>query len=192
MQNPNTDLKMVNRKKLSTLCFVLIISLNVTTALFSQVNENTENKNPFSKFIGEWTLKDDNWSQNWGGGMEHIKIQNHHTAFKSLNTANSILALVDGPPPHGHILWTYNPVKKTVSHLSSFGPIRIGIGEGSVDPNANVSLKISFEGEAEGTYRLYSYNWIDENSYELKSTQYDRDNNPTGFFYGGIFVRISN
>jgi hypothetical protein len=35
-------------------------------------------KNPFDKFIGEWTLKDDNWSHNWGNGTENIKIPNHH------------------------------------------------------------------------------------------------------------------
>lgn len=31
-----------------------------------------QKSNPFHKFFGEWTLKDDNWSQNWGGGMEHL------------------------------------------------------------------------------------------------------------------------
>lgn len=36
-------------------------------------------QNPFKKFIGEWTLKDDNWSHNWGNGTENIKIPNHHT-----------------------------------------------------------------------------------------------------------------
>ncbi len=85
-------------------------------------------ENPFKKFIGEWTLKDDNWSQNWGNGTENIKIPNHHTVCKELNTANSLLAVIDGTPPYGHIFWSYNPVKKEVDHLSSFGTTRAGVG----------------------------------------------------------------
>ena len=89
-----------------------------------------KSKNPFKKFIGEWTLKDDNWSQNWGNGTENIKIPNHHTVCKELNTANSLLAVIDGTPPYGHIFWSYNPVKKEVDHLSSFGTTRRVLAKG--------------------------------------------------------------
>ncbi|RYU96711.1 hypothetical protein EWM59_06050 [Emticicia agri] len=147
-------------------------------------------KNPFKKFIGEWTLKDDNWSQNWGGKDEHIKIPNHHTICRAINTDNSLLAVIDGAPPHGHIFWSYNPVKKEVDHLSSFGTSRAGVGKGTVNENGDVYLKIAFADEPEGTYRRYSYKWISENEYELKSVQYDANDKPTGFFYGGVFVRI--
>lgn len=146
--------------------------------------------NPFKKFIGEWTLKGDNWSQNWGQGDEHIKIPNHHTVCRELNTSNSLLAVIDGTPPYGHIFWSYNPVKKEVDHLSSFGTMRAGVGKGTVNENGDVSLKISFADEPAGTYRLYTYKWISEDEYELKSIQYDSKGKPTGFFYGGTFVRI--
>ena len=146
--------------------------------------------NPFKKFIGEWTLKDDNWSQNWGNGTENIKIQNHHTTCKELNTKNSLLAVIDGTPPYGHIFWSYNPVKKEVDHLSSFGTTRAGVGKGKVNESGDVSLKISFADEAPGTYRLYTYRWISDNEYELKSVQYNDKDEPTGFFNGGTFVRI--
>lgn len=147
-------------------------------------------KNPFRKFIGEWTLKDNSWSQNWGGKDEHIKIPNHHTVCTAINTDNSLLAIIDGAPPHGHIFWSYNPAKKEVDHLSSFGTSRAGVGKGTVNENGDVFLKISFADEAPGTYRRYSYKWISENEYELKSVQYDANDKPTGFFYGGNFVRI--
>lgn len=149
-------------------------------------------KNPFNKFIGEWTLKNDDWFQNWGGADEHIKIPNHHTVCRQLNTDNSLLAVIDGTPPYGHIFWSYNPVKKEVDHLSSFGNTRAGVGKGTVNEKGDVSLKISFADEAEGTYRLYTYIWVSENEYELKSIQYDVNDNPTGFFYGGTFVRLMN
>ena len=166
--------------------------LKIWQVIFNRIDLDALRKssNPFHKFFGEWTLKDDNWSQNWGGGMERIKIPGHHTINKEVNTANSMMSVIDGAPPHGHIFWTYNPVKKTVSHLSSFGESRIGVGGGSVNENGDVTLKVSFEGEPDGTYRLYTYKWISENEYELKSVQYNADGEPTGGFYGGIFVRV--
>jgi hypothetical protein len=181
--------------------FTLILLLSISfNSCFSQKNILTsdlkkdtsfqKSKNPFKKFIGEWTLKDDNWSQNWGQGDEHIKIPNHHTICRELNTDNSLLAVIDGTPPYGHIFWSYNPIKKEVNHLSSFGTIRAGVGKGAVNENGDVSLKISFADEPEGTYRLYTYKWISENEYDLKSIQYDTNDKPTGNFYGGTFVRI--
>lgn len=167
-------------------------SLKLGQIIFNRVNLDDVEKelNPFKKFIGEWTLKDDNWSQNWGQGMEHIKIPNHHTVCKELNTSNSMLAVIDGTPPYGHIYWSYNPIKKVVHHLSSFGASRSGVGLGTVNENGDVALKVSFEGEPEGTYRLYSYKWISDNEYEMKSVQYNDKDQPTGGFYGGTFIRI--
>lgn len=144
---------------------------------------------PFARFFGEWTLKNDDWSQNWGNGDEHIKIPHHHTLSKPINTANTVLSIVD-TPPKGHILWAYNPVKKEVRHLSSFGELRIGVGQGTVSDKGDLRLKVSFEGEAPGTYRIYTYTWLNDDEYELKSVQYDDKNKATGLFYGGRFVRI--
>ncbi|MEO5564752.1 MAG: hypothetical protein ABIR18_15000 [Chitinophagaceae bacterium] len=167
-------------------------TLKVSKVIFNRIDLDSEqkNKNPFKKFIGEWTLKNDDWTQNWGQGTEHIKIPNHHTVCRELNTANSLLAIIDGAPPHGHIFWTYNPIKKEVGHLSSFGESRIGVGKGSVNENGDVTLKVSFEGEAEGTYRIYTYKWVSDDEYDLKSIQYNDKDEPTGFLYGGTFVRI--
>lgn len=169
-------------------------TLRVGQVIFNRVNleAGEKPKNPFHKFVGEWTLKDDNWSQNWGQADEHIKIPNHHTICRQLNTDNSLLAEIDGTPPYGHIFWSYNPVTNEVDHLSSFGTTRAGVGKGTVNENGDVSLKISFADEPEGTYRLYTYKWTSENEYDLKSVQYDANDKPTGFFYGGTFVRIQS
>ena len=166
--------------------------LKVKEVIFNRINlENYPGQpNPFEKFKGEWTLKDNNWSQNWGNGTENIKITNHHTVCRELNTRNSLLAVIDGTPPYGHIFWSYNPVKKEVDHLSSFGTARAGVGKGTVNENGDVFLKISFADEAEGTYRRYSYKWISDDEYELMSVQYDANDKPTGLFYGGTFVRV--
>jgi hypothetical protein len=152
--------------------------------------ETTTIKTPFHKFVGEWTLKNNDWSHNWGGADEHIKIPDHHTVNRELNTSHTLLSVIDGAPPHGHIVWTFNPVKKEVHHLSGFGDIRVGVGQGSVAENGDVTLKISFEGEAPGTYRIYNYKWLSDDSYSMKSVQFDSAGKPTGLFYGGTFVRI--
>jgi hypothetical protein len=163
----------------------------LSTALLAQSSADapavTQPANPFSRFLGEWTLKDDAWSQNWGGGSEKIRIPNHHTDCRTINTDNSVLCVVDTPPA-GHILWAFNPVRKIVHHLSSFGELRIGTGEGSFN-DSDLRLKVSFEGEAPGTYRIYDYVWVSADEYELKSVQYDASGKPTGLFYGGRFVR---
>lgn len=148
-------------------------------------------KNPFKKFTGEWTLKNDNWEQsNDKQEIETIKIPNHYSLCKEVNTKNSLLWVVDATSSRGHIFWTYDASKKEVSHLSSFFPSRVGVGQGTVNHKGDVQLKITFSGEPEGTYRLYSYIWITNDEYDLKSIQYNKDDEPTGSYYGGTFVRI--
>lgn len=147
-------------------------------------------KNPFIKFIGEWTLKNDDWTHNWGGDTETIKIPNHHTINQEINTNHSLLSIIDGPEPNGHIFWTYNPNTKEVHHLSSFGSIRIGKGSGTINDNGDVTLKLQFEGEQEGTYRIYNYKWINNDEYHMTSVQYNGNNETTGLFYEGFFIRI--
>ncbi|MEM9984478.1 MAG: nuclear transport factor 2 family protein [Bacteroidota bacterium] len=147
-------------------------------------------QNPFAKFVGEWTLEGDQWTQNWGGETETIRIPGHHTVSTAINTDNSLLSIIDGPEPNGHIFWSYNPNTGEVSHLSSFGRIRAGKGGGTVSEQGDLRLKLEFEGEPAGTYRIYTYQWMGENAYHMKSVQYAADGEATGLFYEGTFVRI--
>lgn len=149
-------------------------------------------ENPFERFVGEWTLKNDDWTHNWGGVTETIMIPGHHTVSSALNTNHSLLSIIDGPAPNGHILWTINPVTKVVYHQSSFGKVRVGTGMGTVNKHGDVQLKLVFEGEAKGTYRIYQYRWINEDEYHMKSVQYAEDDEPTGLFYEGTFIRVKN
>ncbi|MEM7107570.1 MAG: nuclear transport factor 2 family protein [Bacteroidota bacterium] len=153
-------------------------------------NPDQTGKNPFGKFIGEWTLKNDDWTQNWGNGTETIKIPGHHTVTRQLNTDNSLLSIIDGPEPNGHIFWSYNPKTGEVGHLSSFGSIRAGKGKGKINEQGDVELKLTFEGETPGTYRIYNYQWVNEDEYHMKSVQFSENDQPTGLFYEGYFVRL--
>lgn len=168
---------------MSRLALVLLLSLSA--------GAQAESTNAFARFIGEWTLKNDDWSQNWGGKDENIKIPKHYTLCKPINTGLSVLCAVD-TPPKGHILWAYDPSKKEVRHLSSFGDRRIGVGQGTLSDQGDLRLKISFADEAPGTYRVYHYTWINEDEYDMRSVQYDAQDKPTGMFYGGRFVRLED
>jgi len=181
--------------KLTTILFFVCLLTHshaqTETIAYELNGRNPKNitKNPFGKFIGEWTLKNDDWTHNWGGETETIKIPKHHTVTKQINTDNSLLSIIDGPEPNGHIFWSYNPNTKEVHHLSSFGTIRAGVGQGSINEKGDVKLKLVFEGEP-GTYRIYNYKWIGDDEYHMKSVQYNQDDQPTGLFYEGYFIRI--
>ena len=186
-------------KLIKKLLFLILAIFSITgyaqrTSIEFESNGRTKKEtkqNPFEKFIGEWTLKNDDWTHNWGNGTETIKIANHHTTSQEINTDNSLLSIIDGPEPNGHIFWSYNPNTKEIYHLSSFGTIRAGNGKGTINANGDVKLKLFFEGEPEGTYRIYNYKWINDDEYHMKSVQYDNNNKPTGLFYEGYFIRIS-
>jgi len=175
---------------ISGLLFLIGYSQTKTMSYESNGSDSLMTRNPFLKFIGEWTLKDNQWTQNWGEATETLKIPGHHPLAMAINTKNSLLQIIDGPQPNGHALWSYNPNSQIITHLSSFGEIRIGKGEGAFDKNGNITLKSFFEGEAKDTYRIYHYTWVDSDTYHLNSVQFDANNKPTGLFYEGTFVRL--
>ncbi|MEM8927337.1 MAG: nuclear transport factor 2 family protein [Bacteroidota bacterium] len=180
-----------------TLIFYLIVlfSYSQQARITFQVNGKDQlniKESPFKHFIGEWTLKEDKWTHNWGGTTETVQIPKHHTVSSQINTANSLLSIIDGPEPNGHIFWSYNPIRKEVHHLSSFGEMRSGVGKGHISDSGAMTLKISFEGEPENTYRIYKYTWVNQDEYHMKSVQYDSHDVPTGVFYEGTFVRLPN
>lgn len=173
----------------STLCYAQ------KTYIEYKLNEETidgVSENAFKKFIGEWTLKNYEWTQNWGSGTERIKIPQHHTISTGINTKNSLLSIIDGPKPNGHIFWSYNPNTKEIHHLSSFGELRAGQGKGTFDENGDIELQLCFEGEPKDTYRIYTYKWLNSNEYHMKSVQFSKNGEPTGLFYEGSFVRFQN
>ena len=149
-----------------------------------------EDSNPFARFIGTWTLKDDVFQQVWDGQtIETLTLPNHITHCDELNTNHSLLCVVDVGDLKGQIYWTRGERAETVSHLSQFGTARIGTGIGEMLANETLQLKIAFSDEPDGTYRIYEYAWVSDDEYELMSRQYSADGTPTGNWYGGSFVR---
>ena len=120
-----------------------------------------------------------------------MSIPGHLTECKELNTNNSLLCTVKAGELKGQIYWAAADGSRLVSHLSQFGTARIGNGAGTLDANHDLSLKIAFSDEPDGTYRQYEYAWVSDDEYRLMSRQYAADGEPTGNWYGGTFVRLS-
>lgn len=151
---------------------------------------NAQSSNIFSPFIGEWTLKENKFEQVWDGKTkETLTILNHHTKCKPVNTDKSVLCVVDTPELKGHIFWTYDSDQNQIHHLSHFGQNRNGVGTGTINNNGDLKTRVRFQGESEGSYRIYDYKWVSKDEYTMHSTQYDSTGKTTGNWYGGIFVR---
>ena len=149
-------------------------------------------ENPFAQFFGEWTLQDDKFQQVWDGEtVETLEIKNHHTKCEAINTNKSVLCVVDAGDLKGHILWTLNSHTSDVHHLSHFGEARNGVGVGSLNEAGDLTLRVSFQGEPEGSYRIYEYKWLSADAYTMMSRQYNQNGELTGNWYGGTFVRFS-
>lgn len=149
-------------------------------------------QNPFRKFFGEWTLKNNTFKQVWDGKTtQTLTIENHYTHCAAINTSQSVLCVIDAGGLKGHILWTYDTAKNQVHHLSHFGDARNGVGSGTLNKNADLTTKVSFQGEPTGSYRIYEYKWINDREYTMMSRQYDAQNKPTGNWYGGTFIVLT-
>ncbi len=148
-------------------------------------------ENPFKKFIGEWKLKDDNWEYiDENLNKSSIKIPGHHTICKEVNTNNSVLLIVEMGVSHGSAFWNYDSDKKETNSLSSFSGNQTSVGKGTINDNGDIKSKVRFQGVNDGRYRIYTYKWVSEDEYVLKSIEYDKNDKPTGISYGGTFIRI--
>lgn len=148
---------------------------------------------PFARFFGTWTLQDDRFQQVWDTRtVETLTIPNHLTNCAPVNTGKSVLCVVDAGDLRGHILWAFDDASSELRHLSHFGTSRLGTGGGSLSEAGDLTITIRFSDEPEQTYRVYEYQWIDDDAYSMLSTQYNEDGSKTGNWYGGTFVRVQD
>ncbi len=143
-------------------------------------------ENPFEKFIGEWEMKDDIFESNFGGEYKAEVNPNRSFIFKELGTQNSIVSIQDFDGFKVDIFWTYDSTKRQIHHLSMSDDIAKGTGEFS--ENGDLELKLVYENGCENCYRIYSFRWKSENEFFFRGT-FHKDEEPTGDFYGGTFIR---
>lgn len=174
------------------LCTATLLTLT-GTALASSETKLADTSTGFNNFVGTWTLKDDKFEQVWDGQtVERITIPNHITVCTSVTTASSVSCSVDANGLTGQIFWVADESRKTLHHLSHFGDRRLGVGTGTISPEGNLTNRITFTDEPDGTYRLYEYKWITPDEYWMMSRQYNADQELTGNYYAGTFVRVKD
>ncbi len=150
--------------------------------------------NPFTRYLGNWKFDQAGFSMVWDlKTVVTQKLAGQTTQCKQINTDRSILCVVSNKEdPNwtmGHMVWAYNSEKKQVSWLSHFYPDRIGTGSGTIDDKGNMTVKVTFQGEPEDTYRIYQWRWVAEDAYSMMSRQYSSKGELTGNWYGGTFIR---
>ncbi|MBP2160292.1 MULTISPECIES: hypothetical protein [Asticcacaulis] len=179
-------------KSIAALLLVLLSCATATPVVCARETEKAlEASNPFVAFFGEWTLKDDKFSQVWDGHtVETVTIPRHHTECKTVNTSQSVMCVVDAGGLKGHIFWAFDQTSGQVHHLSHFGDRRLGVGTGGISPGGDLRLTLRFTDEPDGTYRVYEYTWITAHEYSMISRQFDSKGEATGNWYGGTFVRL--
>lgn len=162
------------------------------TSLTPHTAPRTASDNPFAPFFGTRALQNDQFQQVWDGQtVETLTIPNHITVCEPINTAQRVLCVVDAGDLKGHILWSLNTDTQQVHHLSHFGAARSGVGTGRLSTAGDLTTQVRFQGEPEGSYRIYAYEWLSADVYTMHSAQYDSTGQATGNGYGGTFVRVS-
>ncbi len=172
---------------------LLALALSFSPAGSIAFAEDTQPVYPFEQFLGEWKLKEGRFQQVWDGKtVETLSIPGHRTSCAKVNTERTILCEVDAVDFKGHIMWAVDEATGRVHHLSHFGTSRLGQGVGTLDTDGSLRLRVRFSDEADGTYRAYTYRWLSDDEYEMISRQYGDDGEPTGNWYGGVFVRLKD
>ena len=195
---PKRNAISISLKALISLGVLFIAGASFPTMLLAsdtpqkELRADIKSDNPFVRFLGEWTLKDDKFQYSVDGtSIVTQTVPNHHTLCEPINTINSVFCTVDGGDVKGQIYWVYNAEKKVVHHLSHFREHRSGVGIGTLSDEGDLRSKIVFQDEPDGTYRIYEYNWVSDDEYHMISRHYGADDKPTGGWYGGYFIRIT-
>lgn len=171
-------------------CALILLSM-ATHASASSDTQANDAPTGFANFIGTWTLKDDKFEQVWDGQtVERITIPNHITVCTTVTTASSVSCSVDANGFTGQIFWVADESRKTLHHLSHFGEHRLGVGTGTISPEGQLTNRITFTDEPDGTYRIYEYRWVTPDEYEMMSHQYNAEGELTGNYYTGTFLRV--
>lgn len=163
----------------SILCFSFVITY---------ANRIDTMQYPLQKFIGEWTLKD-NIFESSNEGVYKADVNPKRT-FKAreVNTATSILWDQDFDGFKVDIFWSYDIETKTVYHLSNTSNNGLASGKGLIAENGDMNLTLHYPDACETCSRLYTFQWKSDDEFFFRAI-INKDDKPTGDFYGATFLR---
>ncbi len=168
---------------------VLIFLLTFTTDTICQITRTDSIKNPLEMFEGDWILKDGKWKSSFDGNARETTLSDMIISAKLIGPEYTIILSEDfGNGELAVDVWAYQKESKVVHVLSNNSYNNIGIGEGYFDENNSLRIKREFPNICETCYYMYEYIWVSLDEFEIKATAF-KDDNPTGDFYGGTFIR---
>lgn len=171
---------------LAILILQIITLLQVNDGLFCQTSVSDSNKSRFTRFIGEWKLKDHIWKSKFGG--EQIDSTRTFIA-KAASPSNSIVWNADfGSGSWAVLFWTYHEETGKVNHISNTNDNNIGIGIGEYNDNNDLVVEIDYPHGCTTCQRVYTYHWISPNEFEFNAAIY-KEGKLTDDYYGGTFIR---
>jgi hypothetical protein len=143
----------------------------------------------FTKFEGEWILKDNIWKTKFGGVYQESKDTTRSFVVRAVNPTNTLLwNSYFGGGSWAVLLWTYHKETGRVNHISNTTDNNVGIGTGGFNANNDLIIKIVYPNGCTACHRIYTFHWISRDEFDFKAAIY-KDNKLTDDFYGGTFLR---
>jgi hypothetical protein len=176
-------------KNLPSLILLLITSLSLSNKTYCQSSSSDTTNKRFTRFEGEWRLKDNIWKTKFDGEYKENKDSTRSFIAKAASPTNSLLWNIDFGEGYWAVLfWTYHQETGQVNHISNTTDNNIGIGTGEFNTNNDLIIKIVYPNGCTTCHRLYTYHWISPDEFDFKATIY-KDGKLTDDFYGATFLR---
>ncbi|MES2849251.1 MAG: hypothetical protein V4685_09350 [Bacteroidota bacterium] len=168
---------------LTLLLFTLMLFANKS---YCQTDISDTLSKRFTRFIGEWRLKDNVWRSKLGG---ESKDSTRSFVAKAASPENSIIWSADfGGGGWAVLFWTYHKETGKLNHISNTTDNNVGIGTGEFNADNDLIIKIVYPNGCTTCHRIYTYHWISSNEFDFKATIY-KDGELTDDFYGATFLR---
>lgn len=176
-------------KNLLQLVLPLIILLSLNSKIYSQMPVSDTGGYRFTRFEGEWRLKDNIWKSKFGGNYQESVDTTRSFIVKSVSPANTLLwNSYFGGDSWAVLLWTYHQETGRVNHISNTTENNVGIGTGEFKVKNDLIIKIVYPNGCTTCHRIYTFHWISPDQFDFKATIY-KDDKLTDDFYGGTFLR---
>ena len=172
-----------------SLILLSTILLSLNSKSYCQKSAPDTGYKRFTRFEGEWKLKDNIWKTKFGGDYEESVDTNRYFIAKAVSPANTLLWNVYfGEGGWAVLFWTYHQETGRVNHISNTTDNNVGIGTGEFNANNDLVIKIVYPNGCTTCHRIYTYHWISPDQFDFKATIY-KDGKLTDDFYGATFLR---
>lgn len=180
-------LKAVIMKTLLSLILLITIS-TFSNKIYSQTAAPDASITAFTRFEGNWKLKDDIWKTKSGGTLKESVDTSRAFVVKMVRPNTLLWDAYFGNGSWVTLLWTYHSKTGRVNQISNAKDNTVGVGTGEFNATGDLVIKVAYPNGCTTCHRIETWHWISANEFEFNSASY-KDDKPTGDFYGGTFLR---